>query len=378
MENYIKVDDTQINSNEDKIVSVLTGQASQEELAALRQWLTESEDNRKLYDEYAVIWGTSRAVGRIDDYRLDNAWALFSKQMKQQRHRAQHVISLKKALIVAATVALVFMAGMAIYRSTSNVADEQSQLTYTEYKSPYGSKSKVNLPDGSLVWLNAGSTLRFSSDFNISDREVYLEGEGYFDVAHNEQTSFWVHTSTVTVKVLGTAFNVKAYPEESFVETIVERGVVQLIDPLSSSQETTILHAKQKAVVMKELHPEVAPEKQMLQDEQHANIKPLNYIPIADVEVDSNVATESYTSWKDSRWVVEREKLSSLAVKLERRYNVRIVFSDEELKDYVLSGTFEDETLEQVLEVMRLTAPVVYEVQQNTVYLKRNKMFNPY
>ena len=364
-------------SIEAKIVNVLNGRASQEELSEVRQWLTESDDNRKLYDEYVAIWETSRAVGRDGDYQPDAAWALIKKRIKPQRRHTQYATSFKKVMMVAAMIALVFLAGMAVILFSGKTTNDQSRLTYTEYISPFGSKSKVKLPDGSLVWLNAGSMVRHSSDFNVSNREVYLEGEGYFDVMHNEQTPFIVQTSTITVKVLGTAFNVKAYPDEPVVETTVERGVVQLIDPLSTSQETTILRANQKAVVMKGIQPDIISEKQ-IQDEPSSGTKPLTYIPIAELEVNRNIATEAYTSWKDSRWVFEREKLSSLAVKLERRYNVRIVFNDEELKDNVFSGKIEDETLEQVLEVIKLTAPIFYEVKQNTVYLNRNKMFHPY
>ena len=360
-------DDNYKYSIEEKIADVLTGQASQEELTEVRQWLSESDDNRRLYNEYAGIWGISRTTSRNDDYQPDVAWALLSKRMKPQKN----IIPIRKVMMVAAMLVVVFLAGMAVSQFTGKATDEKI-LTYSEYTSPYGSKSKVKLSDGSLVWLNAGSTLRYSSDFNVNNREVYLEGEAYFDVVRNEQTPFLVQTTTITVKVLGTAFNVKAYPEESVVETTVERGAVQLIDPLSSSQETTILRAQQKAVVVKgSQHREEHGEADTKPDE----IKPLVYVPIADVTVNSNIATEAYTSWKDPRWIIESEKLSSLAVMLERRYNVNFVFEDEELKDFVFSGKFENETLDQVLEVMKLTAPILYKVKQNTVYLNRNKMF---
>ena len=360
-------------SIEDKIVSVLTAKASQEELAEVRQWLSESDDNRKLYDEYAVIWGTSCAMSRKDDFSPDTEWTLLGKRMKPQRHYTQDAASIRKVMLFAAMMVVVFLAGMIVNQFTGKPVDEQNRLTYTEFTSPYGSKSKVKLPDGSSVWLNAGSTLRYSSDFNVSNREVYLEGEGFFDVTRNEKTPFWVQTTTIALKVLGTAFNVKAYPDESVVETTVERGTVQLIDPLSSSKEATILRAQQKAVVVKGEKIGEAP----MQDSKPDEIKPPAYIPIADMEVKSNVATEAYTSWKDKRWVIEREKLSTFVVKLERRYNVRFVFGDEELKNYVFSGKFEDETLDQLLEAMKLTAPIIYEVKQNTVYLKRNKFFDP-
>ena len=272
--------------------------------------------------------------------------------------------------MAAAVLAIVFLAGTHVNRHPGNETAVQPASTYAEYTSPYGSKSKVKLPDGSLVWLNAGSILRYTSDFNVYHREVYLEGEGFFDVTHDEQSPFLVQTSTITIKVLGTTFNVKAYPEESVVETTVERGVVQLIDPSSSSQTTTLLRAHQKAVVVKGTLPDAVPDETPSQE-----IKPDVTFPVADVKVNSNVRTEVYTSWKDARWVIESEKLSSLAVKLERRYNVRFVFDDEALKENVFSGKFEDETLDQVLEAIKLTSPILYKVKNNMVYLSRNKMF---
>jgi len=369
------MDDKNTYDIADKIVNVLTGQASEEELTELRQWLTESGENCRLYNELADIWRASSVVGRKDDYHPDHAWPLIKMQMKTSWYRSQnHLISWKKVMMVAAMMVAVFVAGMSVNLFSDKTMINENLLTYTEYSSPYGSKSKVILPDGSSVWLNAGSTLRYSSVFNVQNREVYLAGEGYFDVTHNEQTPFLVQTSTITVKVLGTAFNVKAYPEESVVETTVERGAVQLIDPLSSSQKTTIIRAQQKALVTKVIQFEKT-EKMPLQDDKPDKIKPQEYIPIANVEINNNIPTEVYTSWKDKRWVIEREKLSNFAVKLERRYNVHFVFGDEELKDYVFSGKFEDETLDQLLEALKLTAPILYKVKQNTVYLNRNKFF---
>ena len=374
------MDDNYTYAIADKIVSVLTGQASQEELTVVRQWLAESAENRKLYDELAGIWGTCCAVGRKDDYQPDVAWTLLRKQMKTPVYRPQRpAISLRKVMLVAVMIVVVFLAGMSVNLFSDQPVDVHPQLTYTEYSSPYGSKSKVKLPDGSSVWLNAGSTLRYSSAFNVQNREVFLEGEGYFDVKRNERTPFLVQTSTIAVKVLGTAFNVKAYPEEAFVETTVEHGSVQLIDPLSDSQENTILRARQKAVVTKDVQHNAEPARPVaeghVQKTEPVRIIQQNYIPIANVEVNSNVKIELYTSWKDTRWVIEREKLSNFAVKLERRYNVRFVFVDEELKDDVFSGKFEDETLDQLLDALKLTAPILYRVKQNTVYLSRNRYF---
>ena len=370
------MDDSNTNRIEEIIVSALTGQASPEELSELKLWLAESKANRRLYNEYAGIWSASLAVGRKDDYQPDAVWTSLNSRMKVQKRYVLSGFSWKKVVVAAAVLALVFLAGTRVNRHTGDETVVPTASTFAEYTSPYGSKSKVKLPDGSSVWLNAGSILRYSSDFNIHHREVYLEGEGYFEVTHDEQSPFLVQTTTITIKVLGTTFNVKAYPEEAVVETTVESGSVQLIDPLSSTQKTTLLRANQKAVITKGNLPDAEPGETSQKEIKPDVIKPSNPVPIAGVKVNSNVKTEVYTSWKDTRWVFEAEKLSSLAVKLERRYNVHFVFADEALKENVFSGKLEDETLDQVLEAIKLTSPILYKVKNNTVYLNRNKMFN--
>jgi ferric-dicitrate binding protein FerR (iron transport regulator) len=369
------MNDMDQSSIEVKIVNALTGQASQEELVELKRWIAESEANRKLYDEYAYIWKISGAVRHKDNFQPDAAWTLLNKQMKMKKWDMLSGVSWKKVLMAAAVLTLVFLAGTRINLFSAKDADVSVLLTFAEFTSPYGSKSKVKLPDGSTVWLNAGSILRYSSEFNISHREIYLEGEGFFDVTRDEQAPFVVQTSTITIKALGTAFNVKAYPEESLVETTVEQGAVQLIDPASPSRDATVLRANQKAVVMTGRYSEDAEpttDNGQTQETQTGVIT----ATLAEVQVKSNVRTEAYTSWKDPRWIIESEELSALAVKLERRYNVHFVFDDEALKEYVFSGKLEDETLEQVLETIKLTSPILYRVKNNTVYLSSNKMFS--
>jgi ferric-dicitrate binding protein FerR (iron transport regulator) len=229
----------------------------------------------------------------------------------------------------------------------------------------------ITLPDSSSIWLNAGSRLRYGSDFNRTNRTVFVEGEAYFKVARNEAKPFLVKTPAITLKVLGTSFNVKAYPEENRVETTVESGSVQVLRNVKGTlSDDLILTAGQKATIFKSsLQTDSLPPATPLP-------APENVLPDRVAErtvVAKNVKTELYTSWKDMRWLIVRETLESLAVKLERRYNVQISFTDEALKDFSFSGTLEDETLEQVLKAIRLSAPINYTIRQNTVTLSRNK-----
>jgi len=226
------------------------------------------------------------------------------------------------------------------------------------------------LPDGTKVWLNAESILEYTTDFNIAKREVKLTGEGYFKVKPNPSKPFVVKAGNFSVKAFGTSFNVKAYPDENEVTTTLVEGKVEIEGKEKNNKKFTYkMTPKQKVVYYKD-------EKQVIANNQGESnevkgktqkVTTLQSVPIIS---DANVKTELYTSWKDSLWIIQAEKLEDLAVMLERRYNVNIFFSSNEIKNYRFSGTIQHETLEQIFEIMRLTMPVSYSINKGQVSIK--------
>jgi ferric-dicitrate binding protein FerR (iron transport regulator) len=241
---------------------------------------------------------------------------------------------------------------------------------------PKGSKSLITLPDGSTVWLNSDTKFRYSVDFGKSDRNVFLEGEAYFKVAKNEKMVFQVNTSDISVKALGTAFNVKAYKEEETVETTLEEGkvTVDLINPSKDAKRVkpVLLMPKQTAIFKKQAGniSIVEAQNKPVEADKPAVIKNPDAIPIEVINIDD---IRLYTSWKDPRWVFKNEKLISLAPKLERRYDITITFVDKELEEYAFNGTLFEESLEQVLAAIQLTSPIRYEINSKQVYLYEDK-----
>jgi ferric-dicitrate binding protein FerR (iron transport regulator) len=365
---------------EEFLTALFSGEIRDTEAKILREWIHASAENAQLLDTYRKTNFALTFYAHHDQYDADEAWEKFMRAIHKDPLRSEHFRRMaKQAYRYAAIFIPAFVCGIAamyFYASpqTSEMQKEE-KLLYTEYTVPYGSKSLVTLPDSSSIWMNAGSKLRYSSAFNKTEREVFIEGEAYFKVSQNKEKPFLVKSSAVTLKVLGTSFNIKAYPEEDNVETTVESGSVQvlrnvkgqLMDKLilTSGQKVTVIKSNADADVLQSLVTAVPPAK-----------TPQNIIPEKVAEntiVSKNVMTELYTSWKDSRWLIRQEPLESLAVKLERRYNIHISFEDTELKDISFSGTLRDETLEQVLEAIKLSAPVNYTIQKNTVRLFANK-----
>ncbi|MBN2214854.1 MAG: FecR family protein [Bacteroidales bacterium] len=364
---------------EDLIISFIEGNISEEDLSCLKNELKKDPNKRKKFYEYIDVWQSTSKAGKTDDYNPEKAWHKLKCEIRNATGRPYESSSYKLAgriQQIAAAVIITIVAGTLAFYLIKNAGPSGNNKALTEYVIPYGSRSKILLPDGTDIWLNSGSRLKYDRHFGRHNRNISLEGEAYFNVTSGKKLPFIVNTSGLTIKVLGTAFNVKAYPEENFIETTVERGTVQVLGDLKSPAmpNGVVLKANQKLLYT--LKDET--KKSAGQSDENKTVKqPVSVLKPNTAKLDDNISTKIYTSWKDNRWIIEREELQSLAVKLERRYNVAVVIGDESLKHYVFSGILEDETLEQVLEAIQLTAPILYKINQKQVVLTRNKYFKP-
>ncbi|NJK95364.1 MAG: FecR family protein [Bacteroidales bacterium] len=243
---------------------------------------------------------------------------------------------------------------------------ERLALT-TEYNVPKGSKSSLKLPDGTIVWLNAGSKLTYTDDFNQNERNVYLTGEAYFNVVTNKEKPFRVHTSELLIRALGTRFNVKAYPEERIITTTLEEGIidVQVLKKNENGVNRQIkIKPHEKLVFFKDGYAD-----SLSLPRPKEELKKISFA-VKNIRVESEVNTELYTSWKSDKWIIEGLTLKCLAPMLERRYNINIHFNNDGLEQYKFSGILQNETIEQIMDALRYTAPLRYSIVKDSVYLK--------
>ncbi|MCD4769350.1 MAG: FecR family protein [Bacteroidales bacterium] len=205
-----------------------------------------------------------------------------------------------------------------------------------EVKSPLGSKTYLELPDGSQVWLNYGSCLKFPQKFTGQTRTVELHGECYFEIACNEQKPFIVETGEIQVLVKGTEFNLMAYPEDAVIETTLKRGKVML-------QRKVCDGSIQRIFEMEPNHHAIYFKKE----------KELTY---------SIENPDKYISWKDGILIFRDDPIDDIVKKLSRWYNVDIRLEDKELSKYTYTATFVDETLPQILELLKIATPIKYTI----------------
>ncbi len=216
--------------------------------------------------------------------------------------------------------------------------------TLQQLATQYGAKSQLVLPDGTRVWLNAGSKLDYPKQFTGTNREVTLEGEAYFDVTANKQHPFWVHTRAFTVKVVGTAFNVRAYADEDSAATSLIRGSVE-VELTANKKNTVLLRPNEKLTVP------VAASDQEFQKASDADIKKNIFPEIKKTVITTDKAnTVVETAWMENKLAFKNTSFQQIALSLEKWFAVSIQFKNENKKKLKLSGTFEGETLEEILE----------------------------
>jgi ferric-dicitrate binding protein FerR (iron transport regulator) len=268
---------------------------------------------------------------------------------------------------IAALIVVAFVLGgtLSYFLLTPKVKPAES---FCEVTAPLGSTSEIVLPDSSRVWLNAGSKLRYSTSFNQKDRMLYLEGEGYFKVAKNKLLPFVVDAFGFEVKAVGTEFNVKAYQEDAIIETTMVEGKVTLQHSSEDILDGVYLTPNQKATFYKKEEYVTVEVLKKIEEKKEE----LNYIPEHRLVIAPRIDPKSIVSWKENRLIIEREQLGDLAEKLSRKYNFNFEFRSEDIKQIKFTGTLEDETLQQVMNAIKITSPIDYEIVGKTVIISRN------
>ncbi len=349
------------------IVRHLRGESDENEIRELMEWVSLNEENRLAFLEWMEVWGKTAIAGPDFEIKQKAAWSRILSEVETERvvTKTRKGINLSGLLRIAAAVILT--AGI------TWLANQQFQKT-TPYKeelttvyTPKGSRTHVVLPDSSEAWLNAGTTLKYNASFSPKSRKVYLDGEAYFHVTEDQKRIFEVATSDVTVRVYGTTFNIKSYKEEGVIETTLIEGEISLAknsdEPLRK-QRQVYLEPNQKATFIKK-EGRIALAGIVKENSKASD----QILKSGNILIFNEVDGDKISSWKTGQLVIETESLIDLSTKLARKYDVDFIFENDAIKKFKFSGILEDESLEQVMFAMQLTAPIIYRIEGKRVYL---------
>lgn len=315
--------------------------ASDDEIKRLSSWIKNNQEI-SMWLERQIVASSSVIEKEVQMHMLTHIKDEINSTT--QRDKAASIkrdirIQLNKWMRVAAIFILPILtaAGMYFY-----MAKHESSPAPFIVAVERGQKANITLPDGSRVWLNSLSKLTYSADFNIDKRELLLDGEAYFDVAHNPEKPFVVKSNDITVEALGTAFGVKAYSEDVLVSSILMHGKIRVTTP----NGINILHPNERILYDKNLR----------------------------ITKQSSVSNAvDFTGWIHNELRFENESLYEIAKNIQRIYNVEIIFASERLKQLRYTGTVDNNSLESVLNIITLTSPISFQIDKQKVMLFENK-----
>lgn len=342
----------------EKLVHYAEGQADESEKAWVESLFINGEDNSSLRKVLEKDWNSivrdSGSSGIDLTLLLDRIHHLI--RIRDSRKRSSFFWRLVRIYMKAAAILLLplLVAGGLIYNYLGNKnKTAPDQMVSSSIFAPMGSRVSFNLPDGTLGMLNSGSKLTYSLPFN-NNRQIHLDGEAWFDVSKDENHPFEINIGSSKLAVLGTCFNVMAYPAESYIEVVLQKGKIEFFDKESS--ETVIMMPSERLV-------------------------------LRSGKISKTVTDPAkYLAWTKGRMVFNNDPMAEVARRIERWYNVEIRLADKELEKYSFRGTFEDDSLEEVMQFLSMTSPIkykitprkmrpdgTYEKERVTIYLKKTK-----
>jgi len=325
---------------------------TEEELVYVLEWFKESAGTSEgkslllnIWDELPEENGILQTdfdllLGRIHhEINLTQSKKLLqiSDQNLIKYKRRKHFINV---LTRVAAILMLPVLGFGLYMTFKYQSAKHGQASvnqvYNEVFSSVDAITKVTLPDGTFVWLNHNSSLKYPAMFHGNTRSVELKGEGYFEVIHNSKIPFIVKAGEIEVIARGTTFNIMAYPDEDKIETSLINGHVELQRTTSDSKLIPLLKMKPTDLaVFQKFNNEISTR---------------------------TISDDRYFSWKEGKLVFNKEPIGEVVKKLSRWFNCDIQVKDPELLDLTYTATFVNETLPQVMELMALVSPVKYSI----------------
>ncbi|MCK5470039.1 MAG: FecR domain-containing protein [Cyclobacteriaceae bacterium] len=337
-----------MGSDIDKIISnYLRGELSEEEEIKLNKWLDTKSSNKDQLDTLSNIWKTPLGypgIVNMDDEQ-QKIWSRLKGGNGLTISNKTKSVSLTKIILRYAAVIIVFLSLSYVFWINSNTkVDLPVVIEVIERNNPLGQKSRIHLPDGSTVWLNAGSKLSYSNDFNNENRKLHLEGEAYFEVAKNPNIPFEVFTDDLVITALGTSFNVKAFGNKQFEKIALNTGKVKIecLDTIKIKCTPSYLLPGDLA--------HFSNQTGRIRISEFDDLDPFG--------------------WKDGRIVFHHASFNEVIDVLSRWYNVEFETTGSLNQEWNYSTTFENEVLENVLKSLVFSEKIKYEINGSHIEIK--------
>lgn len=317
--------------NDELLVSYLLDEADESTRRQVEEWITESPGNQRYFEHFRTIWEASKQIAIPPTVNEHEAWQRFKKRTQQaERPPVVNIATRINKLKVAASVIIV----TGLIALSYLIWDKTTSAPVT-FATVTDSKTET-LPDGSHVTLNKNSSIVYAGRLKGAERKIKLKGEAFFNVTPNKKKPFVIEVNDVTVTVLGTSFNVKN--TDGNTEVVVETGVVQV----TKNNKTVILRPKEKVIIEQQ-----------------------------DTALNKEASTDKlYNYYRTREFVCDNTPLWKLVEVLNEAYQANIVIENQQLRNLPLTTTFNNESLDNILNIISETFNITVERNSNTIILK--------
>lgn len=346
--------------NKDRFIELLTkeliGELSPDEALELNTSIKSNPLYARERDNFKMYWNSGIADTSDDE-------VLFQKISSKIREEdpgfnIQPIDTFKRNfgfIWKAAAILLIISSSLYVYRTN---LQRYNKPVYQVLSTLAGKRKILILPDGTTVTVNSDSKLSFPARFSDSTREVFLTGEAFFDVHKDHKHPFIIHTGKMNIRVLGTAFNVKAYPNDKFSETTLIRGVIQV----------TLTDRPADRITLKPTEKLILNYSGNYTNETKATAPKTNSLAqITYLQKQDSTVVE--TSWLQNKLIFKDQDFETLSHTLERRYNISFQFENDEIKQLRFTGSFENETITEVLNALQLIERFRYKRTEDRIII---------
>ncbi len=344
-------------------------------------WIRRSPENQLLVEE--IDADMKNGLTFPGDFFSDkqSTWRKIRGRIKVHERSGKSLMLIYRT-VAAVAIPLLFIGFSGGWFWKEKVQFNTENTAYTVIISPKGQRTQIVLPDNSKVWLNSNTTIKYPSTFNQKDRQIYIDGEAYFDVTHNQAKPFIVNTSSFNIKVYGTSFNVSAYKGDNTIETTLVKGKISINGLTVKGKKggeiilmpnETFKFIKNEQQIQSEIKKEIKEisSTAFTTKPQSATLSTIPTIP--QVIVARNIDVEPIIGWKEGKLFFDNESFENLATKFERRYDVKIHFEDNRVTRLKYTGVFEKENINQALDALKLTTPFEYKMNLKEIYISYKK-----
>jgi ferric-dicitrate binding protein FerR (iron transport regulator) len=314
--------------NTENIVKLVSGNLNSESRKDILARIDEEKDTKEIFQKVKVAWALLSSTKKMPEYKVEKSYLDFQSRILTN-HNSSFFKTYSYFKYAAIFILLLSIPALIIYLNDRSA----NETKYTTLIADYGQMSRVMLPDSSVVWLNSGSTLIYNNNYSVKNRDLKLKGQAFFDIRKDKKNPLIVSCNNFMVKVMGTKFDVSAYPEDTKIRVTLKTGKVEL------------LHKN-----IKSFSYLLSPGEMAEYDTQLKNIM------IKEIEV------ENYINWKDGVLIFKDTPMAEVIKQLNRKFNVKIEVKNSDVYKSIFNANFNNEKLPEILDYIQYTCSINYEI----------------